>query len=148
MLFTAAILGFPRADRRAEQVIREDISKRERNIRESQQTHIREMSRHLYSEILYDLLQLSVIAWCVAELPLEDEDFEWKKCFDFLNILSTFIDIIIIKGPTAAALVDWDPQKMNEALASELEPLANVGQLADGSASAALADQFEAQGLR
>jgi len=90
---------------------------------------LRFFAQHLYAELLFDLVQSAVIAWMMKEVRMKDEHFELKLLSDFLNIATTFVDVAMIKGPTAAAVTQCNPAEMKKALEGELAPLAKEGGL-------------------
>merc|ERR1711924_191960 len=80
-------------------------------------------NRHLYWEIAYDLTQISVLVWLMSQVKLKDKHFEYKICIDFINLVTTFIDLVLIKGATVAITTGCDPAKMKVELESELKTL-------------------------
>eukprot|EP00928_Gymnodinium_smaydae_P086831 TRINITY_DN71252_c0_g1_i1.p1 TRINITY_DN71252_c0_g1~~TRINITY_DN71252_c0_g1_i1.p1 ORF type:complete len:411 (-),score=48.09 TRINITY_DN71252_c0_g1_i1:225-1421(-) len=59
----------------------------------------RAMAKHIFLEIVFDLVQIGVQGWTEDQLQLKEAHFEYKLAFDFLNISSTIIDLIFLKGP-------------------------------------------------
>jgi len=90
---------------------------------------LRFFAQHLYAELLFDLVQSAVIAWMMKEVQMKDKHFDLKLLADFLNIATTFVDVAMIKGPTAAAVTQCNPAEMKKALEGELAPLAKEGGL-------------------
>ena len=70
-------------------------------VREVAEAWVNEWKNALYVEVLYDLLQFCVIGWLLEFAPLKEESFPFRLLVDFLSMATTFIDILIIKGPSA-----------------------------------------------
>eukprot|EP00930_Biecheleria_cincta_P106390 TRINITY_DN9985_c0_g3_i1.p1 TRINITY_DN9985_c0_g3~~TRINITY_DN9985_c0_g3_i1.p1 ORF type:complete len:170 (+),score=15.45 TRINITY_DN9985_c0_g3_i1:289-798(+) len=63
-------------------------------------------SRNIYSglEIAYDIVQFLAIFWIIdgGHVKLDSDHFPGKLLADFANILTTSLDILVLKGPSAA----------------------------------------------
>eukprot|EP00929_Paragymnodinium_shiwhaense_P039527 TRINITY_DN20743_c0_g2_i1.p1 TRINITY_DN20743_c0_g2~~TRINITY_DN20743_c0_g2_i1.p1 ORF type:complete len:534 (+),score=60.91 TRINITY_DN20743_c0_g2_i1:136-1737(+) len=66
------------------------------------------VAKHVYFEILYDFVQIGVQAWILKQVQLKKnhEHFMGKLLVDFANLLSTALDLLLLKGPEALLEAD------------------------------------------
>eukprot|EP00929_Paragymnodinium_shiwhaense_P083753 TRINITY_DN44738_c0_g1_i1.p1 TRINITY_DN44738_c0_g1~~TRINITY_DN44738_c0_g1_i1.p1 ORF type:complete len:566 (-),score=85.05 TRINITY_DN44738_c0_g1_i1:263-1960(-) len=66
------------------------------------------VAKHVYYEILYDFVQLGVQAWILEQVQFKEghEHFFGKLLIDFANLLSTALDLVLLKGPEALLEAD------------------------------------------
>eukprot|EP00929_Paragymnodinium_shiwhaense_P039665 TRINITY_DN20816_c0_g3_i1.p1 TRINITY_DN20816_c0_g3~~TRINITY_DN20816_c0_g3_i1.p1 ORF type:complete len:586 (+),score=85.90 TRINITY_DN20816_c0_g3_i1:253-2010(+) len=66
------------------------------------------LAKHVYLEILYDVVQLMVQAWILTQVQFKEgqDHFVGKLFIDFLNLISTAIDLVLLKG--AEAMLEAD----------------------------------------
>lgn len=85
-------------------------------------------AKHNISEMIYDISQIVVMAWVEGHVSLAHSHFPWKLLADFLNWISSLIDLIVLKGPKVVAHTAGDPSKVLELMSQtidELEATAN-----------------------
>eukprot|EP00747_Dinoflagellata_sp_TGD_P207344 gnl/TRDRNA2_/TRDRNA2_80916_c0_seq1.p1 gnl/TRDRNA2_/TRDRNA2_80916_c0~~gnl/TRDRNA2_/TRDRNA2_80916_c0_seq1.p1 ORF type:complete len:233 (+),score=32.96 gnl/TRDRNA2_/TRDRNA2_80916_c0_seq1:86-784(+) len=77
----------------------------------------------IHHEIIFDVLQIGVQIWLLSRLKFKEneEHFNWKLLADLLNMLSAVADVIVLKGPSALALIVAKPQKTLEVLIKEMD---------------------------
>eukprot|EP00929_Paragymnodinium_shiwhaense_P072657 TRINITY_DN36884_c0_g1_i1.p1 TRINITY_DN36884_c0_g1~~TRINITY_DN36884_c0_g1_i1.p1 ORF type:complete len:711 (+),score=82.98 TRINITY_DN36884_c0_g1_i1:62-2194(+) len=64
----------------------------------------RVLNQHVYNEILYDLAQIALQAWVMKQIRFKKvgdkriTHFPYKIFIDFLNMMSTVMDLVFLKG--------------------------------------------------
>merc|ERR1712019_260736 len=62
---------------------------------------IAKINKHILREIAYDLFQMATIAYAIENFKFDEEEFQLKKALDFCNIVTTVIDVFLLKGYAA-----------------------------------------------
>lgn len=89
----------------------------------------RRRSRHIYAEILYDVIQTAVMTWVMSEVELKDKHFPFKLLLDFVNMATTCGDLFLLKGPEAfnMLLENAGAEGFGKALLEELRAYGSDG---------------------
>lgn len=79
--------------------------------------------KHTVLELCYDIAQVVVMAWVESNVSLTQSRFRFKLIMDFLNWLSTLVDLLVLKGPKILARTGGQPQEVLASLSSTVEDM-------------------------